>query len=137
MSEIGSKSGELGPGGEEYRPSLPVIRAREQKVRTRFWDKFRRVAGKIPFADDLVAAYYCALDTETPLRVRGMLLGALAYFILPADAVPDIIAGIGFTDDAAVLAAVVSLVSQHIKPRHRVAAARALDKEFPDDIDTV
>lgn len=136
MSRIGSQSGEFGPNGQEGITSLPAIRAREEKVRTRFWDKFRRVAGKIPFADDLVAAYYCALDTETPLRVRGMLLGALAYFILPTDAVPDIIAGIGFTDDAAVLAAVVSLVSQHIKPRHRVAAAKALDKDMPDDTGT-
>ena len=130
MSRISSESGEFGPQNET---SSRAVATREEKVRARFWDKFRRVAGKIPFTDDLVAAYYCALDTETPLRVRGMLLGALAYFILPTDAVPDIIAGVGFTDDAAVLAAVVSLVSQHIKPRHRVAAARALDKDIPDE----
>ena len=61
----------------------------------------------------------------------GMLLAALAYFILPFDFIPDMIPGLGFTDDAAVLAAVFGLVSSHITPIHRAAAARALDKELP------
>jgi uncharacterized membrane protein YkvA (DUF1232 family) len=55
-----------------------------------------------------------------------MLLGALAYFILPLDSVPDILAGIGFSDDAAVLLATISMVRSHITPVHREAARRAL-----------
>ena len=55
----------------------------------------------------------------------------IAYFILPADLIPDIIAGLGFADDAALLTAVVGLVASHITPTHRAAAARALDKELP------
>lgn len=109
------------------------FRRREAKVRSEFWPRFRRVAGMIPFAEDLVAAYYCALDPRTPLRVRGMLLGALAYFLLPFDVVPDIILGLGFTDDAAVLAAAVSSVARNIQPRHRDAAAQALGKELPEE----
>jgi uncharacterized membrane protein YkvA (DUF1232 family) len=85
----------------------------------------------VPFVEDLVAAYYCALDPTTPMRVRGMLLAALAYFILPFDFIPDMIPGLGFTDDAAVLTAVFALVSSHITPIHRAAAAKALDKELP------
>jgi uncharacterized membrane protein YkvA (DUF1232 family) len=85
----------------------------------------------VPFVDDLVAAYYCALDPATPLRVRGMLLAALAYFILPTDLIPDFIGGLGFADDLALLTAVTGLVSAHITPIHRAAAARALDKELP------
>lgn len=112
-----------------------AMERRERKVRRDFWGKFRRVAGHIPFADDLVAAYYCALDVNTPLRVRGTLLGALAYFILPIDMVPDFIAGFGFTDDAAVLAAAISMVSAHITPSHRAAAARALGRDLPDGKD--
>ena len=106
---------------------------REEKVRAQFWDKLKRVAGKLPFVDDLVAAYYCSMDLQTPLKVRATLLGALAYFILPFDLVPDFIAGIGFGDDAAVLAAAISLVSAHIKPEHRDAAAKALGKDMPED----
>ena len=111
--------------------------AREQKVRNEFWGKLKRAAGRIPFVDDAVAAYYCAMDSQTPLRVRGTLLGALAYFILPTDVIPDIIAGIGFTDDAAVLAAVTAMLAGHIKPRHRKAAAQALGKpvDITDDVD--
>jgi uncharacterized membrane protein YkvA (DUF1232 family) len=102
----------------------------ERKVRTDFWSKLRRFAGQVPFVEDLVAGYYCALDPATPMRVRGMLLAAIAYFILPFDFVPDFIAGLGFADDAALLTAVLALVSAHITPTHRAAAARALDKEL-------
>jgi uncharacterized membrane protein YkvA (DUF1232 family) len=103
----------------------------ERKVRYDFWAKLKRFAGRVPFVEDLVAAYYCALDPATPMRVRGMLLAALAYFILPADIIPDMIAGLGFADDAALLTAVIGLVASHITPIHRAAAARALDKELP------
>jgi uncharacterized membrane protein YkvA (DUF1232 family) len=111
--------------------SVDAFIERERQVRRDFWAKLKRFAGRVPFVEDLVAAYYCALDPATPTRVRGMLLAALAYFILPLDIVPDLIAGLGFADDAALLTAVVGLVSAHITPTHRAAAARALDKELP------
>jgi uncharacterized membrane protein YkvA (DUF1232 family) len=104
---------------------------RERKVRNDFWTKLKRVAGRVPFVEDLVAAYYCALDSNTPLRVRGMLFAALAYFIMPADLVPDLILGLGFADDMALLTAVIGMVASNITPTHRAAAARALDKELP------
>ena len=111
--------------------SLSAFAERERKVRRDFWAKLKQFAGMIPFVDDLVAAYYCALDPATPMRVRGMLLAAIAYFILPVDIIPDMIAGLGFADDAALLTAVIGLVASHITPTHRAAAARALDKELP------
>ena len=112
--------------------SVETILKREQRVRRDFWGKLRRVASHVPFVEDLVAAYYCAMDPSTPLRVRGMLLAALAYFIMPIDVIPDIVAGLGFADDMALLTAVIGLVSASITPVHRAAAARALDKELPD-----
>ncbi len=112
--------------------SADTILKREQRVRRDFWKKLRRVAGHIPFVEDLVAAYYCAMDPATPMRVRGMLLAALAYFIMPIDLIPDIVAGLGFADDMALLTAVIGLVSANITPVHRAAAARALDKELSD-----
>jgi uncharacterized membrane protein YkvA (DUF1232 family) len=111
--------------------SLDAFAERERKVRRDFWAKLKRFAGRVPFVEDLVAAYYCALDPETPMRVRGMLLATLAYFILPTDLIPDIVLGLGFADDMALLTAVVGMVSSHITPAHRAAAARALDKELP------
>ena len=106
--------------------ALSTFADRERKVRRDFWSKLKRFAGMVPFVEDLVAAYYCALDPATPMRVRGMLLAALAYFILPADLIPDMIAGLGFADDAAVLATALRLVASHMKPEHREAAKRAM-----------
>jgi uncharacterized membrane protein YkvA (DUF1232 family) len=47
--------------------------------------------------------------------------------VTPADVIPDIVAGIGFTDDAAVLAASIALVARYLKPEHRARARAALD----------
>jgi uncharacterized membrane protein YkvA (DUF1232 family) len=92
------------------------------------WPKLRRVASRVPFAEDVVAAYYCVLDRETPTKVRAVLIGALAYFILPADAIPDILPVVGFTDDAGVIAAALAMVARHITDRHRDAARAALER---------
>src|ERR1700687_4677473 len=124
-------AGELSRAALGKEIALHRFHERERKVRRDFWAKLRRFAGQVPFVEDFVAAYYCALDPTTPMRVRGMLLAALAYFILPFDLIPDMIAGLGFADDAALLTAVVSLVAVHITPTHAAAAARALDKELP------
>jgi uncharacterized membrane protein YkvA (DUF1232 family) len=94
--------------------------------RHQFWRKTRRVAASIPFAEDLVAAYYCAFDHTTPLPVKTTLIGALAYFVLPADVIPDVLPVLGFTDDAAVLATTIKLVASHIRPEHRIAARNRL-----------
>ena len=91
-----------------------------------FWRKIQRVAAQIPFAEDLLAAYYCAFDRETPLPVKATLIGAIAYFVLPVDAIPDVLPVIGFTDDAAVLATAIKLVADHIRPLHREAARNKL-----------
>jgi uncharacterized membrane protein YkvA (DUF1232 family) len=98
----------------------------EARVRRGFWPKLRRTATRLPFSEDLVAAYYCAFDRRTPRRVRVILLGALAYFVLPFDFIPDMLPIIGFTDDAAVLATAIRVVAAHITPQHRDAARRAL-----------
>jgi uncharacterized membrane protein YkvA (DUF1232 family) len=90
------------------------------------WRKLRRVAAHVPFAEDALAAYYCSLDRATPLRVRASILGALVYFVTPADVLPDVLPALGFTDDAAVLAATLQLIAAYVMPEHREAARRAL-----------
>ena len=98
----------------------------ESRVRDGFWTTARRAARQVPFMEDVVAAYYCAMDRNTPLRVKGILFAALGYFVLPADTIPDVIFGLGFTDDAAVLAAALTAIRAHLKPAHRKAAQKAL-----------
>lgn len=102
--------------------------ANEARVRKGFWPKMRASVGYIPFAEDALAAYYCAFDRETPFVARATLWGALAYFVMPLDAVPDYLPVIGFADDAAALAAAMQLIASHMKPEHREAAKRALDR---------
>lgn len=111
--------------------SLSEQEQRESRVRSGFWEKLRKTAGRIPFMDDLVAAYYCAMDPETPTKVRGTLLAALAYFILPVDTIPDFLAGFGLTDDITVLTVAFSIVSGHLKDSHREAARQFLMDETP------
>ncbi|MEJ0026985.1 MAG: YkvA family protein [Rhizomicrobium sp.] len=106
---------------------LPVPMKRDEKIVDRgFWNKLLAVAGRIPFAEDAAAAYFCAVDPATPARVKAILFAALAYFVMPFDVVPDFLAGIGFTDDAAVIAMALSVVAGNIKEPHRVRARAAL-----------
>ena len=94
----------------------------------RFWRKVRRVVARIPFAEDLLAAYFCAIDRNTPTYVRGILFGAVAYFVLPADMIPDLLGPLGFSDDASVIAATLTAVGSHLRPEHRAEARDRLDK---------
>ena len=105
-----------------------VQKVNEVRVRTGFWPKLGRVAARIPFANQAVAVYYAARDPETPMAAKGIMLGALAYFVMPVDAIPDVLAGIGFTDDAAVIAAVIATLGANIRQRHRELADKALDR---------
>ena len=110
-----------------FEPADRLAQDRDS-VRRRFWIKFKQVVAKLPFAEDLLAAYYCAFDRETPRHVQLALLGALAYFILPFDFMPDMLPILGFTDDAAVLATAIRLVAAHITPEHREAARGRLKR---------
>ncbi|OSI33339.1 hypothetical protein BST65_02900 [Bradyrhizobium canariense] len=110
-----------------FEPADRLAEDRES-VRRRFWRKLKRVAAHLPFAEDLLAAYYCAFDRQTPRHVQASLLGAIAYFILPFDFVPDVMPILGFTDDAAVLATAIRMVASHITNEHREAARAALKR---------
>lgn len=113
----------LDPGSEKDQAG------REQRVRKSFFATLKRAARHIPFVEDVVASYYCALDARTPPATRGVLLAALAYFVLPFDVIPDFIVGLGYTDDAAVLLAAFTAVRRDIRPRHYAKARETLGKE--------
>jgi uncharacterized membrane protein YkvA (DUF1232 family) len=112
----------------------PKRYARDQaRVRESFWRKVRRHAGKLPFLDEAIAGYYAAVDPRTPLAAKSVLFGALAYFVLPVDMLPDFIASFGFTDDAAVIFAAVKTVGSQIKDHHRTRARAWLEKSSERD----
>ncbi|HTK33726.1 MAG TPA: YkvA family protein [Caulobacteraceae bacterium] len=115
------------------RALIPAVqRVNSRLVRRGFWPKIRKLARKLPFAEDVVALWFCARDRETPMATKAMLTAALAYFVLPTDVVPDWFVGLGFTDDAAVIAAAIAIAGRAIRESHRLAARALLDR-FADE----
>lgn len=101
-------------------------RGDETRVKSGFLSKLARHAARIPFAADVTALWFAARDPATPKKTKALMMAALAYFVLPADAIPDVFAGVGFTDDAAVIAAVIALAGSAVRARHREAAKALL-----------
>ena len=115
-------------GGKEIAPYDPRSHAHDRgRVERGFWTKVRRTLGRVPFVEEAVAAYFCATDRDTPLQVKAILMGALAYFVVPTDMIPDFIAALGFTDDAVVFYAALRMVAPYIQDQHRDRARAALD----------
>lgn len=108
--------------------------ASEASVRAGFWKTFKKAARQIPFTEDLVAAYFCALDPETPTKAKAVILGALAYFIMPFDTIPDFLALVGFSDDIAVLTLAIATIRSNMTEAHRLAARKAL-ADMPGETD--
>ncbi|MBX6313539.1 MAG: DUF1232 domain-containing protein [Isosphaeraceae bacterium] len=106
----------------------------EQVVREGFVAKAKRYLRQIPMATDVVALYFCLLDAKTPMWVKGTVAAALAYFILPADAVPDILPLVGLSDDISVLTAAITAVSAHLTDEHRQKARQWMEAEKVIDV---
>ena len=103
----------------------------EQYVRANLGGKVKRTLGKLSFVREAVAAYYCARDPKTPFRVKAVILTALAYFVMPADGIPDFIAVLGFTDDAAVFWAAYRFIVPYVNDVHWGKAVTYLDASQP------
>ena len=58
-------------------------------------------------------AYFVAQANTTPTWAKGVLYGALAYFVLPLDAVPDIVPLVGFSDDVTAIGAALAATQAH------------------------
>jgi uncharacterized membrane protein YkvA (DUF1232 family) len=109
------------PGTKFSKAEMQAMRraARDEAgVFAEFWARIRAIGRKLPFSESLVAAAYCATDPATPSRVKLMVVGALAYFVMPIDGIPDLLPMIGFSDDAAVIAATIAAIRMHMKDEH-------------------
>ncbi|HEY3777245.1 MAG TPA: YkvA family protein [Rhizomicrobium sp.] len=106
---------------------LPTAVARHARIVDQgFWTKLLNVAGRVPFAEDLAAAWFCIADPTTPRRVRGVLLAALAWFVVPTAVMPEFVVVLGFTNEVAVTAIAVRMIRKHLKEHHYVRARAAL-----------
>ncbi|NJP08984.1 MAG: DUF1232 domain-containing protein [Leptolyngbyaceae cyanobacterium RU_5_1] len=87
-----------------------------------FLKNAKQFAGRVPFVRDAVALYFCMLDEQTPPWAKAAIAAALTYFLAPLDAIPDLMAGIGFADDAGIVATAFSTVLAFIADQHRKQA---------------
>ena len=96
-----------------------------------FWDKIKKVARTAGFVvlEPALKMYYSAQDPDTPAQAKAIIYGALGYFILPLDAIPDIFPG-GYIDDIGVLMAALGVVATHIKEEHVEKANETLKQWF-------
>lgn len=83
-----------------------------------FWRKlarFAKLAGR-EVVEKALWLYYALQRPETPLWAKRVIVGALAYFILPFDFISDLLPGLGFTDDLGVIVTALSTVAMYITP---------------------
>jgi uncharacterized membrane protein YkvA (DUF1232 family) len=113
---------------QDFASMMRRFAADEGDLRRRIWGKLKREAANIPFVEDALTAHYCAFDRNTPLYVKLALVGAVVYFLVPDDLIPDSIPVLGYVDDAAVLAGAMKIFASHIKPEHRQAARVMLER---------
>lgn len=100
------------------------------------WSKITNVAKKAgqKVIYTVLLLYYVLISPDVPLKYKSIIVGALGYFILPVDLVPDFIPVVGYTDDLAALAAVLKTVADCLTPEIE-AQAEAKMKSWFGDID--
>ncbi|MER3480618.1 MAG: hypothetical protein C4327_09115 [Meiothermus sp.] len=100
-----------------------------------FWKKLRRyarLAGK-EVVEKALTLYFTLQDPETPAWAKRVVVGALAYFIIPFDAITDLLPLVGFTDDLGALLTALGTVAMHVKPAHRQRAKEQAEIWFPPE----
>ena len=100
-----------------------------------FWQKIRSyalAAGKAVIEIAFVL-YYCLQDSDTPPWAKAVIIGALGYFILPMDGIPDFTPVVGFSDDFGALASAMGIVAVHIKPVHRMNAKMKVEEWWGEE----
>jgi len=97
-----------------------------------FWEKLHSyaVAAGREVVEMALKLYYAAQAPETPNWAKTVIYGALAYFILPTDAIPDLIPGIGYGDDLGALASALATVAAHVTPEIGERAKRKAAEWF-------
>jgi uncharacterized membrane protein YkvA (DUF1232 family) len=96
--------------------------ALERVVRRRLSSRLRALAAALPFAQEIAAAYFCAVDRRTPIGVKLALLGALAGFLVPQRLIPRVVRSLVVGGDVGLVLGALQGFAQHIRPEHRLRA---------------
>ena len=107
-----------------------LVKYQSEFSETKFWDKIKKVAKTAgrKVVEMALLLFYVLQSPDTPTEYKTIIIGALGYLILPVDLIPDFIPVLGFTDDAAALAAAVKTIQSCITPEIEARAkAKASD----------
>ncbi len=105
-----------------------------------FWNKVKKVAQKAGAKVIYVALilYYEMMDPNVSPEEKAIIIGALGYFILPVDLIPDPIPVVGFTDDLAALVAAYAYIKGHLTPEVKHKAQNKMKEWFDiQDFDSI
>jgi uncharacterized membrane protein YkvA (DUF1232 family) len=104
----------------------------------KFWGKLKKFAKKagasVVYA--VLLLYYTLQKPEVPVKAKAIIIGALGYFILPLDLIPDVVVGLGYTDDLGALGVALFQVAMYIDEDIRGQAKEKLKDWFGDNVDT-
>jgi len=98
----------------------------------RFWRKATRhasAAGRQAL-EKALWLYYAVQSPATPKWARRVIYGALGYFVLPLDAIPDLAPLVGYTDDLSVMTAALATVAFYINDDIKRQASDKLQAWF-------
>lgn len=84
----------------------------EAKVRSS--GKLQRFSGDIKLMFAMISDYWNGRYRNVPWKSVAAIAGALLYVLNPLDVIPDLILGIGFVDDAGVVALCLRLVESDL-----------------------
>lgn len=101
--------------GQEFDTAEKVEEGAEY-VEENLWTKVERIGKKISFAKDIKALYNYMTDPSVAWYRKSIVIGALVYFIMPIDSIPDLAPLIGYLDDLGVITAVLKYLGSELIP---------------------
>lgn len=90
----------------------------------KFFSFITHAGKRLFFLKKILLIFICLQDKDTPRSVKLVLMGALGYLILPIDIIPDVLAGVGWLDDAVVVTLALKFAGAYVKPEHLIKARK-------------
>ncbi|MFS0654651.1 YkvA family protein [Bacillus sp. 179-C3.3 HS] len=103
-----------------------------------FWEKLKKTAQKagVSLVYAVLLLYYTLQKPDVPVKAKTLIIGALGYFILPIDLIPDAMIGAGYTDDLGAITFALFQVAMYIDADVKGKAKDRLSKWFGEKTDT-
>jgi len=120
---------------DDKKPPIPLENNYDKHYSdASFWDKIKSFAAKAGYEliRNALLLYYAMQSPTMPAKDKAIIVAVLGYFILPTDLIPDLIAVLGFTDDAAALIWAIKTVKKNITPEIESQAKEKSDSLLLD-----